>query len=328
MTFTIKEFNKWYDEGIYLSLEEICVRNNLSTTNKEILITYCKKLPELEKIISYNYPKKGSLTNNKSFAKDLSNKLITYDSISLEEDKKIRYLKNIFQLNKLFSTIEAETVHVMHHENHLWSRVSKFKPQFQDLMYEFELICRFKEHGWEIIDLEPFTTDLKTKKSEFRAKKNGQTVHVEVKKIDGKKIWKKMTGESKFTMQKNFEDNIADYKKWETDMIDTDKPFEIVNLTGIIRQIVSQIEAATIKFGSTSDQYLIYVKGDYLLSRKEILEKINEYLLANDGGTQSFFDKNNKCTAVVFEDPIGGNQGIALNPSSILTRDKIPMGGI
>ena len=62
-------------------------------------------------------------------------------------------------------------------------------------------------------------------------------------------------------------------------MMDKDKPFEIVNLNRIRSQIVEQIEAATIKFDSTSDQYFIYVKGDYLLSRKEILEKINEYLL-------------------------------------------------
>ena len=108
MTFTVNVFNKMYDDGIYLSLEDICSKLKLGNENKNILIGYCKKVPNMEKIISSEYPRQGFPNN---FAWGLSEKLIIFDSIvKVDDDTKFKYLKNIFQLNKLFPTKEGEIV--------------------------------------------------------------------------------------------------------------------------------------------------------------------------------------------------------------------------
>ena len=320
MTFTVNEFNKMYDGGIFLSLEDICSKLNLGNKNKNILIAYCEKVPKMEKIISSEYPRQGF---RNSFARDLSEKLIIFDSIvKVDDDTKLKYLKNIFQLNKLFPTSEGE---IVKGRDFLYG-TTKYNTNFQDLMYDFELICRFKGLGWEITDFEPFTSESKKKKSEFRAEKDGNIVQVEAKKIDRTNVWNKMTGEPTITKQKTFKENKADYDNWEKNFTDKDIPFEVFDLKGLMATIKRQIEAAADKFDFTSDQYLIYIKGNYLVTREEVLDKIKEYLLTDGGGTQSFFDHNKRCIAIVFEEANGVNQGIALNPTSILTRDQIPMG--
>jgi len=314
MTLTVLEFDKMYENGNYLSLEDIYIKLNLSKEKQNILSEYCMKVPDLEKMIRSKYARQGFPDN---FAKDLSEKLIVFSSIEqLDDNKKINYLKDIFKLNKLFPTKEGEIIRA---HGFIYMRPN-FQTMFQDLMYEFELMCRFKEQGWEIIDIEPTTSNLGNAKSEFMAEKDGYVIHVEAKKLDRRKVWEKMTGEPSTTKQKSFEQNRNDYDNWEKKMIDKDQPFEIHDLEGIMDTIKRQIKAAASKFDSTSNPYVIYVNGDYLTTRPEVRKKNDEFLEES-----AFFDKNEKCVAVIFEEATIEQTGIALSPNAILTHDQIPI---
>ena len=105
---TIHEFNKWYEEGVHLSLKDIYIKLNLNIEEQKILAFYCKEVPDMEKIIRSKYTRQSFPDN---FAKGLSKKLIVFDSIEkIEFKKKISYLKKNFKIIILFPTKHRKVI--------------------------------------------------------------------------------------------------------------------------------------------------------------------------------------------------------------------------